>query len=284
MVGLRRFQRALPRALHDKLKWVKYLSSSPCLRFRCSRWAGRDAGRGRTVQDHLPGRWFERSWPSPLFAGRCSGCRSSSSGRSASTCPLGASLRCRRPSDWFGLRRKQEVHHRKACAGGLRRAGHRRAGRIDHRECLHCLDCMILYTDTHACPPLARTQAARARRGLRCAHRPRRLLHSHPSGAGRSAGGERLNPMSIRACPTEPFRPPTRRRARRLRLVCAQTWDHLWPWRRAWRRRIWAAPPRRRAGAGRDHRLGARTRWVEIAPARSSAGGSAGASYEVLVR
>ena len=35
-----------------------------------------------------------------------------------------------------------------------------RDGRIDHRECLHCLDCLVLYTDPKVCPPLARSANA----------------------------------------------------------------------------------------------------------------------------
>ena len=39
-------------------------------------------------------------------------------------------------------------------------------GRIDHRECMLCLDCMVLYTDDHACPPLAHERKRRAKDGL----------------------------------------------------------------------------------------------------------------------
>ncbi len=38
-------------------------------------------------------------------------------------------------------------------------------GQIDHRECLHCLDCLILYTDDKACPPLAKERKVRERNG-----------------------------------------------------------------------------------------------------------------------
>ena len=52
-------------------------------------------------------------------------------------------------------------------AQGLRLAGHRR--RRSHRPprmpC-NCLDCMVLYTDDHACPPLAQERKRRERDGL----------------------------------------------------------------------------------------------------------------------
>ena len=31
---------------------------------------------------------------------------------------------------------------------------------------MHCLDCMILYTDEHACPPLAQERKRRTKAGL----------------------------------------------------------------------------------------------------------------------
>ncbi len=39
-------------------------------------------------------------------------------------------------------------------------------GRIDQRECLLCLDCMVLYTDDHGCPPLAQERKRRTKAGL----------------------------------------------------------------------------------------------------------------------
>jgi NosR/NirI family nitrous oxide reductase transcriptional regulator len=67
---------------------------------------------------------------------------------------------------WFGLKRKQECNSCKACAVGCGSQAIDEHGRIDHRECLHCLDCMILYTDEHACPPLAKERKVRERQGL----------------------------------------------------------------------------------------------------------------------
>ena len=39
-------------------------------------------------------------------------------------------------------------------------------GVIDPRECLLCLDCQILYYDSHACPPLAQERKSREKAGL----------------------------------------------------------------------------------------------------------------------
>ncbi|MCU0808085.1 MAG: hypothetical protein MUC53_09160, partial [Candidatus Contendobacter sp.] len=34
------------------------------------------------------------------------------------------------------------------------------------RECMLCMDCMILYYDTHACPPLSKERKRREKGGL----------------------------------------------------------------------------------------------------------------------
>ena len=76
-------------------------------------------------------------------------------------CPLGASLAMPSTFRWFGLKRKQDCNSCKACAVGCGAQAIDADGRIDHRECLHCLDCMILYTDTKGCPPLAKERKRR---------------------------------------------------------------------------------------------------------------------------
>lgn len=167
-VGLKRFQRALPRALHDKLKWVKYgvffglLSVS----MFSMGWAEMLAEVEPFKTTFLVG-WFDRSWPYTLFAASILGlsifverpfCKY--------LCPLGGALAMPSTFRWFGLRRKQECSTCKACAVGCGSQAIDADGRIDHRECLHCLDCMILYTDTHACPPLAKERKHRERQGL----------------------------------------------------------------------------------------------------------------------
>ncbi len=66
---------------------------------------------------------------------------------------------------WFGLKRKADCNSCKACAKGCGAQAIDADGRIDHRECLHCLDCMILYTDDHTCPPLSKERKQRERDG-----------------------------------------------------------------------------------------------------------------------
>jgi NosR/NirI family transcriptional regulator, nitrous oxide reductase regulator len=167
-IGLKRFQRPLPRALHDKLKWVKYgvfFGLFGVSMFSMG-WAEMLAEVEPFKTTFLVG-WFQRSWPYTLFAGGILGlsifverpfCKY--------LCPLGASLAMPSTFRWFGLRRKQECSSCKACAAGCGSQAIDADGRIDHRECLHCLDCMILYTDAHVCPPLAKERKRRERDGL----------------------------------------------------------------------------------------------------------------------
>jgi NosR/NirI family nitrous oxide reductase transcriptional regulator len=168
LVGLKRFQRSLPKALHDKLKWIKYVVFFGLLvvSMFSMGWAEMLAEVEPFKTTFLVG-WFQRSWPYTLFAGALLGlsifverpfCKY--------LCPLGASLAMPSTFRWFGLRRKQECSTCKACAVGCGSLAIDADGRIDHRECLHCLDCMILYTDTHACPPLAKERKQRERQGL----------------------------------------------------------------------------------------------------------------------
>ncbi len=167
-IGLRRFQRALPRAWHDRLKWVKYGVFLGLLGVSMF-----SMGRAEMLAEVEPFKttflvgWFQRSWPYTLFVATILGvsifverpyCKY--------ICPLGASLAMPSTFRWFGLRRKQECSTCKACATGCGAQAIDADGRIDHRECLHCLDCMVLYTDSHACPPLAKERKQRERAGL----------------------------------------------------------------------------------------------------------------------
>lgn len=81
-------------------------------------------------------------------------------------CPLGAALALPTTFRWFGLRRKAECARCTACAQGCGSLAIDEAGRIDHRECMLCLDCMVLYHDPHACPPLAAERKRREKLGL----------------------------------------------------------------------------------------------------------------------
>ena len=65
----------------------------------------------------------------------------------------------------FGLRRKAECTTCKACAVGCGAQAIDAKGRIDPTECMQCLDCMVLYHDDHACPPLSAERKRRAKAG-----------------------------------------------------------------------------------------------------------------------
>ncbi|WP_157269706.1 NosR/NirI family protein [Azohydromonas aeria] len=167
-LGLKRFQRKLPKRLHDRLKWLKYGVFAGLLAVSLF-----SMGLAEKLAEVEPFKttflvgWFQRSWPYTLFAAGLLGlsifierpfCKY--------LCPLGASLAL--PTTWrlFGLRRKPECTSCKACAVGCGAQAIDAQGRIDQRECLLCLDCMVLYTDTHGCPPLAKERKRREREGL----------------------------------------------------------------------------------------------------------------------
>ena len=167
-IGLKRFQFSLSMKWHDRLKWVKYVVFFILL--ASSLFSMGLAERLAEVEPFkttfLVGI-FNRSWPYTLFAAGLLGlsifmerpfCKY--------LCPLGASLAMPSTFRWFGLKRKQECDTCNACAVGCGSLAIDKDGRIDHRECMHCLDCMILYTDTHACPPLAKERKRRTKAGL----------------------------------------------------------------------------------------------------------------------
>jgi NosR/NirI family nitrous oxide reductase transcriptional regulator len=167
-LGLKRFQFRLPRRWHDRLKWVKYgvFFVLLAVSFFSMGLAEKLAEIEPFKTTFLVGL-FNRSWPYTLFAGGLLGlsifierpfCKY--------LCPLGASLAMPSTFRWFGLKRKQECSTCKACAAGCGAQAIDADGRIDHRECLHCLDCMVLYTDAHACPPLSQERKRRTKAGL----------------------------------------------------------------------------------------------------------------------
>ncbi|CAI09712.1 NosR/NirI family protein [Aromatoleum aromaticum] len=167
-VGLKRFQFQLSRKWHDRLKWVKYgvFFGLLAVSFFSMGLAEKLAEIEPFKTTFLVGM-FNRSWPYTLFAAGLLGlsifierpfCKY--------LCPLGASLAMPSTFRWFGLDRKQECSSCKACAVGCGAQAIDANGRIDHRECLHCLDCMVLYTDCQACPPLSQERKRRTKAGL----------------------------------------------------------------------------------------------------------------------
>ncbi|NDY93592.1 NosR/NirI family protein [Ideonella livida] len=167
-LGLRRWQKPVPQALHDRLKWLKY-----ALFFGLLVVSLFDMGLAEMLAEVEPFKTTflvgvtHRAWPYGLYVAALLGlslfierpyCKY--------LCPLGGALAMPSTFRWFGLQRKADCNRCKACAVGCGAQAIDADGRIDHRECLHCLDCMVLYTDEKGCPPLARERKRRERDGL----------------------------------------------------------------------------------------------------------------------
>ena len=65
----------------------------------------------------------------------------------------------------FGLKRKAECTSCHACAAGCGSHAIDSQGKIDQMECMLCLDCMVMYYDDHACPPLVKERKRRTAKG-----------------------------------------------------------------------------------------------------------------------
>ena len=167
-IGLKRFQRQLPAWLHERLKWTKYIVFVGLVgvSFYSMGLAEKLAEIEPFKTTFLVGVW-NRSWPfvtfwlvllgAALFIERPF-CKY--------LCPLGAGLAVPSTFRWWGLKRKSECGPCDACAAGCSSLAIDASGRIDQRECLLCLDCMVMYYDSHACPPLAKERKQRTRAGL----------------------------------------------------------------------------------------------------------------------
>lgn len=165
---LRRFQFMLPKTLHDKLKWLKYAIFFTLLAasFYSMGLAEKMAEVEPFKTTFLVGVW-NRAWPFiafwvalfvlSMFTERPF-CKY--------LCPLGAGLALPSQFRAIALKRKQECTSCHACAAGCGSLAIDDKGKIDQRECLLCLDCMILYYDDHACPPLSQERKRRAKAGL----------------------------------------------------------------------------------------------------------------------
>lgn len=167
-LGLKRFQFNLPLVWHERLKWIKYGAFLGLL--AVSFWS---MGLAEKLAEIEPFKTtflvglLNRSWPYTLFA-------SGLLGLSILTerpfckylCPLGAALAMPTTFRWFGLKRKAECGPCAACAECCGSLAIDKSGRIDQRECMLCLDCMVMYYDDHACPPLAKERKLRTRAGL----------------------------------------------------------------------------------------------------------------------
>ena len=230
LLGLKRFQKPVPQALHDKLKWLKYLIFFGLLIISMF-----SMGLAEVLAEVEPFKTTflvgitHRAWPYGLFVATLLGlslfierpyCKY--------ICPLGASLAMPSTFRWFGLRRKQDCNSCKACAVGCGAQAIDAAGRIDHRECLHCLDCMVLYTDQKGCPPLAKERKRRERDGL---------LITPIGKDGYYIPIDALPAISSRATqgpdprmPTDPALSAPLKHAKGLQWLLLELRDHLWPW------------------------------------------------------
>ncbi|OAJ71953.1 4Fe-4S binding protein [Methylobacillus sp. MM3] len=165
---LRRFQFMLPKTLHDKLKWLKYAIFLTLLAtsFYSMGIAEKMAEVEPFKTTFLVGVW-NRSWPFVAFWLALFGLSMFTERPFCKyLCPLGAGLAI--PSQFRGiaLKRKSECTSCHACAAGCGSLAIDEKGKIDQRECLLCLDCMVMYYDDHACPPLSKERKQRAKNGL----------------------------------------------------------------------------------------------------------------------
>ncbi len=286
-IGLRRFQTKLPQKWHDALKWLKYAIFFGLLAVSLF-----SMGLAEKLAEVEPFKTTflvgitNRTWPYSLFVAVLLGialiverpfCKY--------LCPLGASLAIPSTFRWFGLKRKQDCNSCKACATGCGAQAIDANGRIDQRECLHCLDCMILYTDSGGCPPLARERKRRERKGL-----PLTLIRD--DGYFEPLPGENVReqilPKAV-AGPdprmlTDPALPPSKRSTHLRERLWQELCDHLWPWSR-----IGWQSQRKLQIAGGVLALAVSTAWTMAAMGHLSRGAIIGWWFgwslcEVLVR
>ncbi len=213
-LGLKRYQRKLPAALHARLKWLKYgiFAGLLGMSFYSMGLAEHLAEVEPFKTTFLVGVW-NRSWPFVLFWFALiipalfierPFCKY--------LCPLGASLAIPSTFRWWGLKRKSECGPCDACAAGCGSLAIDSSGRIDQRECLLCLDCMILYYDPKACPPLAQERKQRLRAGL-----PLTPI---------AGNGYYIPIIPVAATPAA----ASAERLPLLRWLRAELLDHLFPW------------------------------------------------------
>lgn len=234
VMGLKRWQRPVPQRLHDRLKWLKY-----AIFFGLLTVSMFSMGLAEVLSEVEPFKTTflvgitNRAWPYGLFVAVLLGlslfierpyCKY--------ICPLGAALAMPSTFRWYGLRRKQDCNSCKACAVGCGAQAIDAAGRIDHRECLHCLDCMVLYTDTKGCPPLAKERKRREKDGLEITPIGVNgyFIPIHPAtGFEAQISTKAANGPDPRM-PTDPVAPAHKVDVTLLEWIWLEVRDHLWPW------------------------------------------------------
>ena len=287
MVGLKRFQTALPQKWHDRLKWVKYAVFFGLLAVSMF-----SMGMAEKLSEVEPFKTtflvgvMNRAWPYGLFLAAILGvsifierpyCKY--------ICPLGASLAMPSTFRWFGLKRKQDCNSCKACAVGCGAQAIDADGRIDHRECLHCLDCMILYTDTKGCPPLAMERKRRERDGLEITPIGKNgyFIPIHPAKVEDQISPKAKKGVDPRM-PTDRTLPAHKEDVGLLEWLWLELRDHLWPWSREG----WHSQKTLQI-AGLALAIAATIAWVQAALGHLSSGAIIGwwfgwSVYEVLIR
>ena len=287
-VGFKRFQRQVPQRWHDRLKWLKYI-----IFFGLIAVSMFSMGLAEKLSEVEPFKTtflvgvFNRPWPYGLFVAAILGlsifierpyCKY--------ICPLGASLAMPSTFRWFGLKRKQDCNSCKACAVGCGAQAIDADGRIDHRECLHCLDCMILYTDTKGCPPLAKERKRREKDGLEMTPIGKNgyFIPIYPA----TSFTEQISAKAAQGpdprMPTAPMLPAHKNGARGLQWLWLELRDHLWPWSvDGWRSQ------RALQIAGLSLAVAATVAWLMTAMGTLSSGAIIGwwfgwSVYEVLIR
>ena len=283
LIGLKRFQRGLPQIWHDRLKWVKYAVFFGLLVVSMF-----SMGLAEVLSEVEPFKTTflvgitNRAWPYGLFVCVLLGlslfierpyCKY--------ICPLGAALAMPSTFRWFGLKRKQDCNSCKACAVGCGAQAIDADGRIDHRECLHCLDCMVLYTDAKGCPPLSKERKRRERDGLEITPigRDGYFFPIYPA-----APQTKVNTGPDPRMPTNPIPHPYKTGVTGLRWVWLEVLDHLWPWSaEGWHSR------RALQVAGFSLAVAATVAWVLVGTGRLSQTAVIGwwfgwSVYEVLIR
>ena len=288
VLGLKRFQTQLPQRWHDRLKWLKY-----AVFFGLITVSMFSMGLAEKLSEVEPFKTTflvgiqNRAWPYGLFVAAILGlsifierpyCKY--------ICPLGASLAMPSTFRWFGLKRKQDCNSCKACAVGCGAQAIDADGRIDHRECLHCLDCMILYTDTKGCPPLAKERKRRERDGLEITPIGANgyYIPIHPA----TSFTEQISAKAAKGpdprMPTDPVAPWHKAGESSLKWIVMEARDHFWPWStEGWNSQ------RALQIAGFSLAVAATVAWVMTAMGTLSSGAIIGwwfgwSVYEVLIR
>jgi NosR/NirI family nitrous oxide reductase transcriptional regulator len=282
-IGFKRWQRGVPQVWHDRLKWVKY-----GIFFGLLGVSVFSMGLAEKLAEVEPFKTTflvgisHRPWPYGLFVCVLLGLSIFTERPFCKyLCPLGASLAMPSTFRWFGLRRKMDCNSCKACAAGCGAQAIDAKGRIDHRECLHCLDCMVLYTEPKACPPLAKERKRRERDGLEMTPigRDGYFIPIHPMPAAPPP-----NTGPDPRMPTDRLLLPNRQDARGLRWLALELRDHLWPWSsEGW------ASQRALQVTGLSLALAASIAWVLAAMGHLSSGAIIAwwfgwSMYEVMIR